>query len=59
MSAMEYATKFNEHTGFAPIYVAIVEMRMKQFEHGLKNKLKKTVAGHSYANFQEMYQKSC
>lgn len=48
---MEYATKFNEFSGFAPVYVAYDEMKMQRFEHGLKRKLKDAVAGQSYTNF--------
>jgi len=33
-------------------------MRMELFEHRLKGKLNDVVAGHSYANSQEMYPKA-
>jgi len=32
-------------------------MRMDLFKQGLKGKVKQIIAGHTYANFQEMYQK--
>ena len=57
MSEGEYIAKFNGFSHFAPVYVANDEIRMELFKHGLKGKLKEVVAGHSYANFQEMYQK--
>jgi len=31
------------------------EMRIGHFKQGLKGSVKKMVAGHAYANFQEMY----
>ena len=51
MNVMEYASKFNKHSRFAPVCVANDEMRTKRFEHGLKGKFREAVAGFCYANF--------
>ena len=58
MSVMEYATKFNELSRFAPNQVAIEEMRINHFEQGLKGEIKQIIAGYAYTNFQEMYQRA-
>jgi len=58
MSVMEYAVKFNELNHFAPHQVAIEEMRMNHFQHGLKRGIKSMIAGHSLNNFQEMYERA-
>jgi len=58
MSVIEYVAKFNELGRFAPNQVAIEEMKMDHFEQGLKGEVKQIIAGYTYANFQEMYQKA-
>jgi len=55
MRVIEYAAIFNELSRFASNQVATEEMRMDYFEQGLKGEVKQTIAGHAYANFQEMY----
>jgi len=55
---MEYAVKFNELNHFAPHQVAIEEIKMDHFQHGLKGGIKSMSAGHSFNNFQEMYQRA-
>ena len=57
-SIIEYAAKFNELIHFALNQVATEEMRMDHFEQGLRGEVKQIIAGHAYANFQEMYQKA-
>ena len=56
MSIIEYATKFNELSCFAPSQVAIEEIRVDNFKQGLKGEVKQTIAGHAYVHFQEIYQ---
>jgi len=51
MSMMEYATKFNELSRFAPNQVATEEMRMDHFEQGLKGPIKRMIAGHVFTRF--------
>jgi len=51
MTVMKYVATFNELNYFAPTYLAINEMRMKQFEPRMEDKHKEADAGHSYANF--------
>ena len=55
MSVIEYVAKFNELSHFAPNQVATEKMTVNHFEQGLKGEVKQTIAGHAYANFQEMY----
>ena len=58
MSVIEYAAKFNELSPFGPNQVATKEMRMGRFEQGLRREVKQIIAGYTYDNFQEMYQKA-
>jgi len=38
--------------------VATEEMKMDHFEQGLKGSIKSMIAGHSFDNYQEMYQRA-
>ena len=58
MSVMEYATKFNELSRFAPNQVATEEMRMNHFDKEAKGDVKQMIAAGTYAIFQEMYQRA-
>jgi len=58
MSIIEYAAKFNELSLFAPNQVATEEMRIDHFKQGLRGEVKQIIAGYTYDNFQEMYQKA-
>jgi len=51
-SIMEYVTKFNELSRFAPNQVATKEMRMDNFEQGLREEVKQIIAGYTYGSFQ-------
>ena len=55
MSVMEYTVKFNELGHFARHQVATEEMKMDNFEQGLKGGIKSIIGGHPFNNFQEMY----
>jgi len=57
MRVIEYVTKFNELSRFAPNQVATEEMMMDHFEQGLRGEIKQIIAVYAYANFQEMYQR--
>jgi len=57
-SVMEYATQFNELSRFAPHQVSTEERRMDHFEQGLRGDIKSVIAGQTFTNFQEMYQKA-
>jgi len=52
---MEYAVKFNELSHFARHQVAAEEMKMDNFEQGLKGRIKSMIVRHPFDNFQEMY----
>ena len=58
MSVIEYAAKFNELSRFAPHQMATEEMRIGRFEQGLRGEVKQIMAGYTYDNFQEMYEKA-
>ena len=51
MSVMEYATKFNELSRFAPNQVTAEEMKMDHFEQGLKGPIKRMIARHVFTSF--------
>ena len=55
---IEYMSKFNELSRFAPHQVANEEMKMERFERGLKSKLKTNMAALTFPNLQTMYQKA-
>ena len=55
MSIMEYATKFDELSRFAPNQVATEEMRIDHFEQGLKGSIKSMILGKPFDRYQEMY----
>ena len=55
---MEYATRFNELSRFAPHQVDTEERRMDHFEQGLRGDIRAMIAGQTFANFQEMYQRA-
>ena len=46
LSVMEYATKFNELSCFAPHQVDTEERRMDHFEQGLRGDIRSMIAGH-------------
>ena len=56
MSVVEYAPKFKELSRFTPNQVTTEEMKMDHFEQGLKEPIKRMIAGHVFTSFQEMYQ---
>jgi len=58
MLVIEYMSKFNELSRFAPHEVANEEMKMERFERGLKAKLKTNIAALSFPNLQTMYKKA-
>jgi len=58
MSLMEYTAKFNELSWFSPHQVAAKEMKMDHFKQGMKGSVKSMIAGHSFENFKEMYQRA-
>lgn len=53
---MEYVAVFNELSRFAPTQVATKEMKVDQFQQGLRGNNKQMVIGLTSANFQELYQ---
>jgi len=55
-SVTEYAAKFNELSHFAPHQVNNEERKMDHFEQGLRGNIKSLIAGHTFQNFQDMYQ---
>ena len=57
LSIMEYATKFNELSCFAPHQVDTEERRMDHFEQGLRGDIRSMIAGQTFENFHEMYQR--
>jgi len=56
MGVMENIAKFNELSRLAPNQVATEEIKMGHFEQRLKGNIKSMVVGHSFDNYQEMYQ---
>ena len=58
MSVLEYATKFNDLCRFGRNQVAAEEMKMDRFEQGLKGSIKSLIAGHTFDNYQEMYERA-
>ena len=58
LNVMEYATRFNELSRFAPHQVDTEERRMDHFEQGLRRDIRAMIAGQTFANFQEMYQRA-
>ena len=58
MSVMQYASKFNELSRFAPHQVSTKDRKMEHFEQGLKGNIKSMIAGQTFENFQAMYQKA-
>jgi len=58
LGVMEYATKFNELSCFAPHQVEIEERRMDHFEQGLRGDIRSMIAGQTFENFHEMYQRA-
>jgi len=58
LNVMEYATRFNELSHFAPHQVDTEERRMDHFEQGLRGDIRAMIAGQTFANFQEMYQRA-
>jgi len=58
MPVIEYMSKFNELSRFAPHQVANEEMKMERFERGLKSKLKTNMAALTFPNLRTIYQKA-
>jgi len=58
MTVMEYAAKFNELGRFALRQINTKERKMDHFEQGLRGDVKSAIAGHTFGNFQEMYQRA-
>ena len=58
LNVMEYATKFNELSRFTPHQVNTEERKMDHFEQGLRGDIKNVIAGQTFANFQDMYQRA-
>jgi len=57
LSVMEYATKFNEISRFAPHQVNIEERKMDHFEQGLRGDIRSIISGQTFDNFHDMYQR--
>jgi len=55
---MEYVAKFNELSQFTPHQVTTEERKMDHFEQGLKGSISSAIAGETFENFQEMYQRA-
>jgi len=55
---MEYATKFNELSHFAPHQVDTEERRVDHFEQGLRGDIRTMIAGQTFETLHEMYQRS-
>ena len=58
LSVMEYAAQFNELSRFSLHQVSTKERRMDHFEQGLRGDIKSVIAGQTFANFQDMYQRA-
>jgi len=58
LSIMDYAAKFNELSRFAPHEVSNEERKMDHFEQGLRGNFKSMIAGQTFQNFQDMYQRA-
>ena len=58
MTVMECAARFNELSRLALHQVNTEERKMDHFEQGLRGDIKSVIAGHTFANFQEMYQRA-
>ena len=57
LSVMEYASKFNELSKFTPHQVSTKKRRMDPFEQGLRGNINSMIAGQTFENFQDMYQR--
>jgi len=55
---MEYAARFNELSRFAMHQVNTEERKMDHFDQGLRDDVQSVIAGQTFANFQEMYQRA-
>jgi len=53
LSVLEYATKFNELSHFAPHQINTEERKMDHFEQGIRS----MIAGQTFDNFHDMYQR--
>ena len=58
LSVMNYAAKFNELSRFAPHQMSNEERKMVHFEQGLRGNIKSMIAGQTFQNFQDMYQRA-
>ena len=58
MTVMEYAAEFNELSRFAMHQVNTEERKMDHFEQGLRGDIKSVIAGQTFTNCQEMYQRA-
>ena len=52
---LEYTSRFNELSRFAPNQVATEGMKMDHFKQGLKESIKFMIAGYIFNSYQEMY----
>jgi len=57
LSVIAYAARFNGLSHFAPHQLATGERKMDHFEQGLQGNIKSMLAGQTFENFQEMYQR--
>ena len=55
MSVLEYASKFNELSRFAPAYVANQKLKMNCYETRLNPNLKERMSVHQYTSYKDMY----
>jgi len=58
MTVIEYAARFNELSRFALHQVNTQERKMDHLEQGLRGDIKSIIAGQTFTNFQEMYQRA-
>jgi len=58
LSILEYATKLNKLSRFALHQINTEERRMDHFEQGLRGYIRSMIAGQTFDNFHEMYQRA-
>ena len=56
MTVMEYVARFTELIALHQVNTK--ERKMDHFEQGLRGDIKSVIAGQTFTNFQEMYQRS-
>ena len=57
LSVMEYASKLNELSCFAQHQINTEERKMDHFERGLRGDIRSMIAGQTFDNFHDMYQR--